>query len=227
MNQPDDALDLPQGARGLRAGEFVVSFGENVVVFTAAHSPWHVTIARRKSGDLDVHATYRNNQEEKRVPLLLIPQATLKPLTLEFGRIALPELPRQIRPLALGWMARQRIEPVLGVMPDIGELGELGVMRRRKLELLPELISARARQPVSLLELYDLPAGAAFPLFAYRRRGRWRRLGTGYRATAGAGFGPLVWTRDREILRMGRRLELTFRELAAKHGVSLSSEMER
>jgi len=210
---------LPHGARRLAVGDLTIGFAHDKIVVPLPGLNRHITLhAGRRSGWLDIHETIRTRDGEQHETLLRISHDKLNAMLLELMRPTNHMLAGVIRRLRPGWMVRRCIGAVYGLSVGDEDLEKVTVVKRRKLQIDPELLAGRVSIPEYVEEFYDLPDGASFTLFSWRCPTKPARLGIGFKISRPDGRPQLVWVRDRDLVRGRRELQRELLQLAQRYG---------
>lgn len=219
---------LPHGAKGFDLGEAVFLFADGKVVITAKGSPTHLTVHfGAHSGVLDIHKrSTAADGSSQYVTLFTIPRDNLLALLQEFGIPLLQAQMRALRRLRPGWMAKRRVGVVVGISISesqmSSEISAITKLRRGRLVVDSERLAEHVRAPEFLEELYDLPDGQTFTLFACRKQRRHQRnhpvLGLGFKFTDPLGRPRLVWLPKRRVGQVFKEVGGLLESAARKYG---------
>lgn len=219
---------LPRGAKGFDLGEAVLLFADGKLVITAKGSPTHLTVHfGADSGVLDIHKkSTAADGATQYVTLFTIPRDNLVAMLQEFAIPLLQAQMRALRRLRPGWMAKRRIGVVIGTSISKSQMSSdisaITKLRRRKLAVDPERLAEHVRVPEFLEELYDLPDGQTFMLFACGKQRRHQRnhrmLGVGFKFTDPLGQPRLVWLPKRRVGQVFTEVGALLESAARKYG---------
>ena len=219
MTNPPDSSWL-QEVREFDFGEVLLILGTDKLMFQVKHAPKHLTVhLGANSGNLDIHRTTPlGGRASNHTSLFEIPHAKLAGLMAEIAPAVVAEFASLAQPLRPGWMERNRIGAVTGLIPPEAEMQNVTAIRKKRLTIDTEKVKARARAPEFLDELYDLPEGHLFNLFSCDNPASPRFIGIGFRRTDSAGRARLAWIKNRNALQAFKRIANVLESAARKHG---------
>lgn len=209
---------LPHGAKKIKIGDATLIFLNDKIVLSA-RGDRHLTLhVGSHSGRLDIHETRRRaGGTEEHERLFSITHGNLALLFNDLEPAVAASLKKMLRPLRPGWMIRQRIGVILGLLPNDASLAEITTKRDGKLMLDAEKLATRARVPEWLDELYDLPDAQPFTVFSYRKVDP-KMIGVGFKFRDETGGAHLKWLRFGEIGLATVGLSSALRDAASKYG---------
>lgn len=214
-----------QKIKGIDLGDGLLLMLDNMLVATAKGSTVHLTVHFGPASKiLDIQLTSRTPgglaHHEK---LFEIPHDKLEILSNEILLPATHRLSRAFRRLRPGWMARNRIEVILGMFPpQEADLRSLFTVRKRKLVPSPDKIKQNIRAPEFYEDLYNLRDYEGFTLVGWKkRRSKPAIIGIGLKLTDIFGNPRLIWlTRQRiddAVKEIGKLLEAAAKKYGTFH----------
>ena len=211
-----ETFKLPYGARGIDFHDFAMQLLRDKAMFVIKSTGEHYTVhSGFKSGVLDIHRKWED--ENRKVQYQTVYAILRENIPLLLGELSslTTGLFRLIRPLRLGWLARQNIGIVLGLYPVTArELG--GVTRkerRNRLVFDEEKISRNVFVPEYLGEVFDLPDGVFSLLKANRQ------IGIGIKRTDHLGNSRLFWLSLRDLTRFFKATEPQLNEIVSRYAI--------
>ncbi|WP_306589404.1 hypothetical protein [Geothrix sp. 21YS21S-4] len=204
---------LPHGLKKLDLGGAVLAFLGDKITFNPKKSHYHYTFHfGQVTKVMDVHRTRRvKGEPEVHETLLKIPYERLPTFIEGMGQEILDAYWSVLRPLRIGWMARNRIGAEPALFPSETGWPEVTSARKGRLHIDEEKVAARMGQLEFLDDLYDLPMGQCFSLISCRNPYRWKTFGFGIRLVGRHGQPKLFWCPYRAISRrlnqLGSKME--------------------
>ncbi|WP_243382359.1 hypothetical protein [Geothrix alkalitolerans] len=189
--------------RKLDLGDAVLAFLGDKITFIPKGSHNHYTFHFGPvTKVMDVHRTRRvKGEPEVHEPLLKIPYECLPAFFEGMGQEILDACWSSLRPLRIGWMARQQIGAEPAFFPSESGLPEVTTVRSGRLHFDKEKVVARMGKLEFLEDLYDLPMGQCFSLISCKNPYRWKIFGFGIRLVGRHGQPKLFWCSYREMSR--------------------------
>ena len=210
-----DGIALPHGAKGIEVDDLVIEQGNDKIVVLLKSQGDHYTFqAGTRSGIMDLHRTWRDEQGNTRREMLFTMDRGHLTAFLEPLANAPQELLQQRRKLRLGWLARHRIDIVFGLNPTTDEeIAKITTKRKRRLVLNPSALEAAIDIPEYLDDVYDRSDGT-FSLMHGDSI-----IGIGFKTTDTTGTIHLHWIRLRDLNRLFRRWERQLTKTFKQHVV--------
>ena len=211
---------VPVGVQGLDLGEVVILFRDDKLVLAVKGASEHTTLHFGPSTQvLDIHKTrVEEGGVESHTTIFTIPHSKLAAMIEEIAPAAVNASAGILQPLRPGWMLRNQIEAVVGLIPPESEFLTVMKVRKRKLMVDHEKLIARARAPEFPDELYELPDGHCFTLITCKNPREPRPIGLGFKFTDAARRPRLVWVKNRRAMAAAKRLGSLLRNAAVKYG---------
>lgn len=211
----EDTTTLPYGAKGIEAGDIVLEHGKDKIVMLAKSSGDHYTLqAGTQSGIIDLHRTWRDdNGVTHHEAVFAMHHEQLTDFLATFAT-APGELRKLLRPLRVGWLARQGIGIMYGLDPTTDEqIAAVTRRRKKRLVLDEQQWQAAINVPAYLEDVYQFPDGA-FSLFAGKRK-----IGIGLKKTDEHGRTHLYWLRLRDLRRLAIVWERRLTQAVQQHAI--------
>lgn len=210
---------LLHGANGVDFGEVVVVFSNQVVIVKPKNEAYHLTIyLGTESKALEIHRTLEPGPSNSPGPLFSISHAGLRKMLEEIATPANRTLLDILRPIRVGWMARNKLGVLVDLILPESELPLVMTVRRGKVVVDMEKVDARAWSPYFLDDLYKLPDGRFFTVFSFKDPTSPKQIGLGFKFTDPAGRPQLRWLKNRRVAEAARRIGEIVRNAAAKYG---------
>lgn len=209
---------LPHGAKKIKMGDATLILANDKVVFSVKGDK-HLTLhIGSYSQCLDIHETTRRaGSTDEHTTLFSITHEKLALVFKDLEPVVGASLRKMLRPLRPGWMARQRIRAILGLLPDGAGLAEVTAKRGGTLMLDEEKLAARANALEWVDELYGLPDGQPFTLFSCSKAEP-KMIGIGFKYCDEIGVAHLKWLRFGKIDAAADGLRSALRDAAYKYG---------
>lgn len=185
---------LPNGAKGIEAGNIILTTGRDKLIVARKGAEEHYTLqSGTQSGIIDLHRTWTSDGETKHETLFAIKHDRLPALLNAFAPLAY-DVFRLLRPLRVGWLHRHGIGIVHGLEPTTDEqLAAVTTKRKRRLVANEERWQAAITVPEFLDDVYDFPDGA-FSLFKGNNK-----IGIGFKNTDENGQTRLRWLKITDL----------------------------
>jgi hypothetical protein len=206
---------LPHGARGIEVGDLVLAVGRDKVVMLAKAAGAHYTLqAGHNSGIIDLHRTWRDcNGSEHHETLFAMRRDDLPDLLNSFASWP-QDLLRLRRPLRVGWLHRNSIRIVHGLIPTTDEeVAAVTRKHRRRLVVDEQQWNATITIPEYLDDVRDFPDGA-FSLFDGARN-----IGIGLKNTDDRGKVHLFRLKLRDLTRLATTWERQLNNALQRHAL--------
>jgi hypothetical protein len=208
----------PPDIREFDFGGVLLIIGVDKLVFQVKHAPDHLTMHMgTDSKKLDIHRTTPKETPRHRT-LFRIDHAKIEELVQEIAPAVATELLRLSRSLRPGWMIRNSISAVTGIIPPEGEEKDVTTIRKKRATVDVEKVKARIQVPEFIDELYVLPEGQFFSLFEVKNPKAPRLIGLGYRVTDARGEPRLRWIKNQDFLEAFKRISGIVAIAAKRHG---------
>lgn len=221
MNQ--GTAQAPSDLRGIDLGGVVIMCAHNKIVISPKASARHLTLHfGPRSREMDLHRTEQAaGGESTHERLFAITHTNFETLMREIAPTLVARLAGISRPLRPGWMIRNQIVAVVGMLPSEADWPRVTGVRKKRLFVDAEKLKANGRALDFPDELYDLPDSEGFSLFSCERAGATRAVGFGLKCTDELGRPRLIWVKNRDVGQAFRRIEDIFAQAARKYGTVL------
>lgn len=209
---------LPHGARGVKIGDLSIIVANDKVVLSSPGQK-HLTVHMgSSSGRLDIHeSTTASDGSKTHETLFAITHTSMSVLLQELEAATAGPLLGLLRHLRPGWMVRQQVGAVLGLLPDDGPLADITRAHHQKLTVDAVKLARQIRAPDWIDELYALPPGKPFTLVSYRRATP-RIIGIGFTRRDDPDRPRLIWFPLDKLPRLATTMCAALRDLAMKYG---------
>jgi hypothetical protein len=208
---------LPNGAKGIEIGDFVIEFRANKIVAMKRDTAEHFTIhAGVNSGVIDIHRTWTNSGGHEEHETIFAICRDQIPAILQEMNVAPLELIKLVRRLRLGWLGHRQIGIAWGFLPVEQEAIAMVTYcrpRRKRLVFDTAAFKNQIVIPEYLDDIWDMPDGH----FSLWKKGC--MIGIGLKCSKGNEWTRLRWIKIRDLTRLGTRLQKTVFEVAARHAI--------
>lgn len=215
MSESEISNPLPHNAKGIDLGDLVIMFCPDKALVTRKTAGDHFTLHfGYGSGVIDVHRTCKDGQHNT---IFAMRRDNIPAFLAELESLV-PALVRLLRPLRLGWLARQGIGIAWGAFPTeekhISRITRLGPKRwKRRLVLDQEKFLSEIYAPEYYEEVWSQPDGQ----FSLGKNGQ--VIGMAFKSTDPYGNARLAWIKLRDLNRLSGQAWRLMKEAALRYAI--------